>query len=158
MSESIRATQGIHHAGLTVPDLSAAQRFFTEGLGFETVGEVPDYPAAFVSDGAVMITLWQAEVRPGSQRMLECVAPSRLRRDRQGAGVRRLGEPRTAGQQRGPGAPFLVACGRDEKGQGGVERLVLAGQGGTHHLPGPGLDALVHAEAALDGSLSFVER
>jgi catechol 2,3-dioxygenase-like lactoylglutathione lyase family enzyme len=61
MSESIRATQGIHHAGLTVPDLSAAQRFFTEGLGFETVGEVPDYPAAFVSDGAVMITLWQAE-------------------------------------------------------------------------------------------------
>ena len=61
MSESIRTTQGIHHAGLTVPDLSAAQRFFTEGLGFETVGEVPDYPAAFVSDGAVMITLWQAE-------------------------------------------------------------------------------------------------
>ena len=31
------------------------------GLGFEKVGEVPDYPAAFVSDGAVMITLWQAE-------------------------------------------------------------------------------------------------
>ena len=61
MSESIRATQGIHHAGLTVPDLAAAQRFFTEGLGFETVGEVPEYPAAFVSDGAVMITLWQAE-------------------------------------------------------------------------------------------------
>jgi catechol 2,3-dioxygenase-like lactoylglutathione lyase family enzyme len=61
MSESTRATQGIHHAGLTVPDLNAAQRFFTEGLGFETVGEMPDYPAAFVSDGAVMITLWQAE-------------------------------------------------------------------------------------------------
>lgn len=55
------ATQGIHHAGLTVPDLPAARRFFAEGLGFETVGEVPDYPAAFVSDGSVMITLWQAE-------------------------------------------------------------------------------------------------
>ena len=35
--------------------------FFEDGLGFEVVGEVPDYPAAFLSDGAVMITLWQAE-------------------------------------------------------------------------------------------------
>lgn len=61
MSESAPSTQGIHHAGLTVPDLAAARRFFTEGLGFEGVGEVPDYPAAFLSDGAVMITLWQAE-------------------------------------------------------------------------------------------------
>ena len=55
------ATLGIHHAGLTVPNLAAAVRFFTEGLGFETVGEVPAYPAAFLSDGSVMITLWQAE-------------------------------------------------------------------------------------------------
>jgi catechol 2,3-dioxygenase-like lactoylglutathione lyase family enzyme len=59
---SIKArTQGIHHAGLTVPDLAQAQTFLEEALGFRKVGEVPDYPAAFLSDGAVMITLWQAE-------------------------------------------------------------------------------------------------
>ena len=56
-----RWTAGAHHVGLTVPNLDDALAFFGDGLGFELVGEVPDYPAAFVSDGAVMITLWQAE-------------------------------------------------------------------------------------------------
>ena len=54
-------TQGAHHVGLTVPSLAEARGFFLEALGFEQVGEVPDYPAAFVSDGNIMITLWQAE-------------------------------------------------------------------------------------------------
>jgi catechol 2,3-dioxygenase-like lactoylglutathione lyase family enzyme len=54
-------TQGAHHVGLTVPDIVEAKRFFIEALGFNQVGEVPDYPAVFVSDGSVMITLWQAE-------------------------------------------------------------------------------------------------
>lgn len=53
--------EGAHHVGLTVPDLEAALRFFIEGLGYAQVGAVPSYPAAFVSDGATMITLWQAE-------------------------------------------------------------------------------------------------
>jgi catechol 2,3-dioxygenase-like lactoylglutathione lyase family enzyme len=44
-----------------VPDLGAAKAFFIDGLGFTQVGEKPDYPAVFVSDGEVMITLWQAE-------------------------------------------------------------------------------------------------
>lgn len=57
-------TAGAHHVGLTVPDLAEALRFFTEGLGFAKVGEVPSYPAAFVSDGKGMITLWQAEDPP----------------------------------------------------------------------------------------------
>jgi catechol 2,3-dioxygenase-like lactoylglutathione lyase family enzyme len=61
MSESGPRTRGIHHAGLTVPDLPAATAFFQEALGFEQIGEVPDYPAVFLSDGAVMITLWQAQ-------------------------------------------------------------------------------------------------
>jgi len=56
-----RWTAGAHHVGLTVPELGAAVRFFAEGLGFEQVGEVPDYPATFLSDGSVMITLWQAD-------------------------------------------------------------------------------------------------
>ena len=54
-------TRGAHHVGLTVPSLEQARTFFQDALGFEQVGDVPEYPAAFVSDGKVMITLWQAE-------------------------------------------------------------------------------------------------
>jgi len=53
-------TNGVHHIGLTVPDLEKTQTFFLETLGFDQVGEVPDYPAVFLSDGNIMITLWQA--------------------------------------------------------------------------------------------------
>lgn len=53
-------TRGAHHVGLTVPDLAQARAFFTDVLGYAQVGERPDYPAVFVSDGSVMITLWQA--------------------------------------------------------------------------------------------------
>ncbi|BHH85584.1 VOC family protein [Desulforhopalus sp. 52FAK] len=54
-------TKGVHHVGLTVPDIKSARTFFIDALGFEEVGEKPEYPAYFVSDGRVMITLWQAE-------------------------------------------------------------------------------------------------
>lgn len=54
------ATQGAHHIGLTVPDLVATRAFFLDTLGFTQVGEVPDYPAVFLTDGTIMITLWQA--------------------------------------------------------------------------------------------------
>ena len=53
-------TQGVHHIGLTVLDLSRTRAFFVDTLGFKQVGESPDYPAVFVSDGKIMITLWQA--------------------------------------------------------------------------------------------------
>ena len=53
-------TQGVHHVGLTVANLQQVRGFFIDVLGFKQVGEKPDYPAVFVSDGAVMITLWQA--------------------------------------------------------------------------------------------------
>ena len=52
-------TRGVHHIGLDVPDLDAATRFFCDALGFSIVGERPDYPARFVSDGTVLLTLWQ---------------------------------------------------------------------------------------------------
>lgn len=55
------ATHGVHHVGLTVPNLAETRAFFVEVLGFEQVGETPGYPAVFVSDGTTMITLWQAE-------------------------------------------------------------------------------------------------
>ena len=54
-------TLGAHHIGLAVPDLHAARAFFCDALGYRTVGEVPDYPAVFVSDGTTLITLWQVE-------------------------------------------------------------------------------------------------
>ena len=41
-------------------DLATSSEFFTGLLGWEKVGANPDYPAVFVSDGVVMITLWQA--------------------------------------------------------------------------------------------------
>jgi len=53
-------TNGAHHIGLTVPDLAGTRAFFVETLGFSQVGEKPDYPAVFVSDGTTMITLWKA--------------------------------------------------------------------------------------------------
>ena len=58
MSKAI--TRGAHHIGLTVPDLNATRHFFTDTLGYDQVGEVPDYPAAFLQDGTTLITLWQA--------------------------------------------------------------------------------------------------
>lgn len=54
------ATHGAHHIGLTIPDLAETRAFFTDTLSYEVVGEIPDYPACFLSDGATMITLWQA--------------------------------------------------------------------------------------------------
>lgn len=61
MNNPSAKTRGAHHVGLTVPDLRAARDFFVDALGHAQVGEIPDYPAVFVSDGAIMITLWQAE-------------------------------------------------------------------------------------------------
>ena len=53
-------TLGAHHVGLTVPDLAAAKTFFLDALGYDMVAELPDYPAAFLTDGTTMITLWRA--------------------------------------------------------------------------------------------------
>ena len=62
MSENTNApaTRGAHHIGLTVPNLDATRKFFIDTLGYDQVGEIPDYPAVFLSDGSIMITLWQA--------------------------------------------------------------------------------------------------
>ncbi|MCK0104593.1 VOC family protein [Pseudohalocynthiibacter sp. F2068] len=56
----IAVTRGAHHIGLTVPNLKKTRAFFVETLGFDQLGEIPDYPAVFLSDGTTMITLWQA--------------------------------------------------------------------------------------------------
>ncbi len=45
---------------MTVPDLARTSAFFIETLGFAKIGEVADYPAVFLSDNVIMVTLWQA--------------------------------------------------------------------------------------------------
>lgn len=60
MSDASQAvTNGIHHLGLTVPDITVTRNFFVQYLNFKEVGNNPDYPAVFISDGTVMLTLWQ---------------------------------------------------------------------------------------------------
>lgn len=54
-------TCGVDHIGLSVRDLDSTRRFFCECLGWHAVGERPDYPAAFVSDGQLVVTLWRVE-------------------------------------------------------------------------------------------------
>ena len=53
-------TKGAHHIGLTVPNLAAARDFFVEVFGFSQVGANPSYPSFFLSDGTILLTLWQA--------------------------------------------------------------------------------------------------
>jgi catechol 2,3-dioxygenase-like lactoylglutathione lyase family enzyme len=54
-------TAGVDHVGLSVRDLATTKAFFCEGLGWRVVGERKDYPAAFISDGESLLTLWQVE-------------------------------------------------------------------------------------------------
>jgi catechol 2,3-dioxygenase-like lactoylglutathione lyase family enzyme len=44
-----------------VKDLALARHFFCDCLGWRVVGENQAYPAAFVSDGNAIVTLWQVE-------------------------------------------------------------------------------------------------
>jgi catechol 2,3-dioxygenase-like lactoylglutathione lyase family enzyme len=54
-------TTGIDHVGLSVRDLEITKAFFCDCLGWRVVGERRDYPAAFVTDGGSLVTLWQVE-------------------------------------------------------------------------------------------------
>lgn len=54
-------TSGTHHIGLTVSKLEASASFFINLLGWKEVRRDPTYPAIFVSDGSLMITLWEAK-------------------------------------------------------------------------------------------------
>lgn len=54
-------TSGAHHVGLTVSKLEESAKFFVDTLGWSEVRRDPDYPAIFVTDGILMITLWAAK-------------------------------------------------------------------------------------------------
>jgi len=57
-------TIGTHHIGLTVSNLEKSAEFFTSLLGWKEVKRKMDYPAIFVSDGQIMLTLWAVKDEP----------------------------------------------------------------------------------------------
>lgn len=57
MNDSL--TCGMHHVGLAVPDLHSAETFFRDALGWKVTRRLPEYPAVFVSDGKILVTLWR---------------------------------------------------------------------------------------------------
>ena len=59
-------TKGIHHLGLTVSKLEESAAFFTSILGWNEVKRDNEYPAIFVSDGTIMVTLWQNKATPAT--------------------------------------------------------------------------------------------
>ncbi|MFM4718138.1 VOC family protein [Aeromonas bivalvium] len=58
---SLPLTQGVNHIGLTTMCLEESAHFFTSLLGWQEVRRRDDYPAIFVSDGSIMLTLWAAQ-------------------------------------------------------------------------------------------------
>ena len=57
-------TKGTHHIGLTVSRLEESAAFFTSLLGWKEVSRDDAYPAIFVTDGSVMVTLWKNREAP----------------------------------------------------------------------------------------------
>lgn len=51
-------TRGVHHVGLAVNRLEASAQFFIDLLGWQEVRRDDSYPAIFVSDGTIMLSLW----------------------------------------------------------------------------------------------------
>ncbi|HDR2753235.1 MULTISPECIES: VOC family protein [Enterobacter] len=54
-------THGVQHIGLAVSNLEASAAFFTGLLGWQEVKRREDYPAIFVKDGAITLTLWKTQ-------------------------------------------------------------------------------------------------
>ena len=64
---NIPITKGTHHIGLTVSKLEESAAFFTSLLGWKEVRRNEEYPAIYVSDGSIMVTLWATKEEPSSQ-------------------------------------------------------------------------------------------
>lgn len=52
-------TMGLDHLGLAVSSLDKTTAFFIDCLGWKIVGGKPEYPSKFISDGKLILTLWQ---------------------------------------------------------------------------------------------------
>ena len=57
-------TKGTHHIGFTVSKLEESANFFTSLLGWKEVRRNEEYPAIYVSDGSIMVTLWAIREEP----------------------------------------------------------------------------------------------
>ncbi|MFA5824882.1 MAG: VOC family protein [Gallionellaceae bacterium] len=60
------ATKGIHHLGLTVSKLEESADFFVSQLGWKEVRRNAEYPAIYVSDGSIMLSLWASREQPSN--------------------------------------------------------------------------------------------
>ena len=59
-------TLGVHHLGLTVSKLEESASFFTSILGWKEIKRNEEYPAIFVSDGNIIVTLWMNKEEPSA--------------------------------------------------------------------------------------------
>lgn len=50
---------GINHLGLAVSDLDASEAFFVKYADFDVLGRDDSYPASFIDNGEIMLTLWR---------------------------------------------------------------------------------------------------
>lgn len=61
---NIPVTSGVHHIGLSVSRLEESAKFFTNLLGWKEIRRKNDYPAIFVGDDQIMLTLWATKEEP----------------------------------------------------------------------------------------------
>jgi lactoylglutathione lyase len=54
-------TLGLNHIGFAVSKLEQSASFFIDTLGWKRAGGRPDYPAIFVTNGSMFVTLWRVE-------------------------------------------------------------------------------------------------
>jgi len=59
-----QAVGGIDHIGLSVSNLETTTEFFVDALGFKVGGRNEKYPAAFLNNGEMRLTLWQTNDEP----------------------------------------------------------------------------------------------
>ena len=60
-------TKGAHHIGLTISRLEESADFFVSLLDWKAVRRDEEYPAIYVSDGSIMVTLWATKEEPAKQ-------------------------------------------------------------------------------------------
>lgn len=60
-------TTGAHHIGLAVSKLEESANFFISLLDWKEVKRNDEYPAIYVSDGSIMLTLWAIKEEPPIQ-------------------------------------------------------------------------------------------
>jgi lactoylglutathione lyase len=53
------SVRGVDHVGLSVSDLAASESFFRDQLGFSVLRRDDEYPAVFLTNGDIIVTLWR---------------------------------------------------------------------------------------------------